>query len=247
VGTWFDQRFTAAGVFACGDVAEGDVSMSITVSMSRLVIQDLIITDVALAIKMVMTDGAIVPVVQFSGSMEVMEFKASASFAFGADQSIALDTAVVIEFPMIGDIADGGTYCKLTVALHAALPIKKFGDLKGSGTIEVINFPDVGFGKMDDLRIKGDVFLELGGDDGDFRLKANLAIKSEKKIKLWGFIEIDLPLDFTLSVESIDGVIRIRLAMMFKGRCRAWQILLATSSTPDARVEPSFLELNGIL
>ena len=84
--------------------------------------------------------------------------------AFSADQSLALDADVVIELPMIGDIDSGGTYAKLTVALHANLPIEKMGDLKGTGTIEVINLPDLGFGDIGAFGLKGEVSLELGID-----------------------------------------------------------------------------------
>jgi hypothetical protein len=54
--------------------------------------------------------------------------------------------------------------------------------------------------------------------DGDFKLTASLAVTSGKKVKLWGFIELDLPLEFGLEVSSIEGVIKIRLSATFKER-----------------------------
>jgi len=132
---------------------------------------------------------------------------------YTTDETIELDARAGIVLTMIGNC-----YCKLTVDLHAKLPMKEMGDFKGSGTIEVINFPDVGFGEMD-ATLKGGVSLELGGGGGgDYRLEATVAVKSTKKIKMWGFLEIDIPLEFKLSVASIDGVIKIKFAMVFKER-----------------------------
>ena len=209
LGDWLDQQFSAAGVFMCGDIEKGETAIDISVTMPKLVIQNIEITKIEASVKLIMgADGGLDPVVVFSGSMEVLKSTGQASVSYGND-ALALDTDVSLVLPLSDKIS-----ATLRVKLHASFPIAELGDLSGTGSIEV---PGIDLWGLDNFNLKGEVTLDLGLG-GDFRVVASLAVQSGQKLKLFGIIEFTLPAKIQVTASKIEGVFMFEVAVIIKDR-----------------------------
>jgi hypothetical protein len=67
--------------------------------MTKLVIQEIALTDIKASVKMVMKDGDLNPIVVFEGHMAVLQSTGFASVSYGND-ALTLDNEVTIKLPL---------------------------------------------------------------------------------------------------------------------------------------------------
>jgi hypothetical protein len=218
LGDWLDQRFTAEGHFLCGDVEEDKAAITMSVTMPALVVQDRTLTNVKAELEMIKKGDDLSPNIKFSGSMTIMEtYTASAALEYkhhgGEESELKLNADTSITLGLV-DNAAIKMYCKVSVALHATLPITKLGDLRGSGKIELYGIPIWG---LDDFKLEGETELQLGLD-GEFKITATLGVTSGKKLRLFDFLEFDFPGKLGLAVAFQDGEWDIEVFLLIKNR-----------------------------